>query len=150
MLCELCQEEAVGACQACGAVFCADHAPSFCFRCAKAISQVSALSGSGSSTAVVSGDRQPRPSGKGYLQCEASGRPTIHVEDTGPPACYRCLALARQMCRNCQALFCPQHAGSADLCDICARSSRLGVIVFLAMLAVVIILLVWVWVMGGR
>ena len=148
MQCELCQQEAVGACRACGTAYCAGHAPSFCFRCAAAV--LADSHGKGNlRTAVVSGDKHPRPAGKGYLQCVATGRPTVHVEDPGPPACYRCGALARRVCRNCLALFCPQHAGGADVCDVCARSARLGLVVLLGLALVFGALLLWGWLTTG-
>jgi hypothetical protein len=147
MQCELCQHEAVGACKACGTGFCADHAAPFCFRCATAII---AVERSPSSTSVVADDRPPRYSGKGYLQCTARSRPTIHVEDPGPPACYRCQALARRVCRNCQGLFCPEHAAGDELCDLCARSSRLGLVVLGAMLLLMAALLLLTWWSGGQ
>jgi hypothetical protein len=142
MQCELCQEEAVGACRACGATYCAGHAPSFCFRCATAIRTAGPAQGN-SSTAVVSGDRNPRPAGRGYLQCVSRGRPTVHVEDAGPPACYRCRALARRVCHNCLGLFCPEHAGGRGLCDACARSSRLGLFILLGLALALGLLFLW-------
>jgi hypothetical protein len=148
MQCELCQQEAVGACRACGAAYCASHAPSFCFRCAVAIG-ADAYGKGNLNTAVVSGDKTPRPSGKGYLQCTASGRPTVYLEDSGPPACYQCGALARRVCRNCQALFCPDHAGGADVCAGCARSSRLGLFILLGLGLVFGLLLIWSQLAGG-
>jgi hypothetical protein len=147
MLCELCQDEAVGACVACGAVFCAAHAPAFCFRCAAAV-RAAEPGRAGTSTAFVAGDREPRPSGKGYLQCTTVGRPTTYLEDRQPPACYRCRALARRVCHNCQALFCPQHAGGPELCDLCARSSRLGLFVLLGTIGALGLFLLWVWLAG--
>jgi len=147
MQCELCQQEAVGACQACGTGFCADHASQFCFRCATAIIAVE-RSRLAPSTAIVSGDREPRPSGKGYLQCAVAGRPTVHVEDAGPPACYRCQGLARRICRNCQALYCAEHAGGQDLCDVCGRASWLGLIVLAVVLLPFGLLLLWGWLAG--
>jgi hypothetical protein len=147
MQCELCQQEAVGACRVCGAAYCASHAPSFCFRCAAAIG--AAVHGKGNlNTAVVSGDKEPRPSSRGYLQCTASGRPTIYVEDAGPPTCYHCGALARRVCRNCQTLFCSNHAGGADVCESCARSSQLGLFFLLGLALVFGLLLLWGWLKG--
>jgi hypothetical protein len=147
MQCELCQDEAVGSCRACGAAFCAGHAPAFCFRCAAAVR--AAPHGKGNlNTAVVSGDKNPRPAGKGYLQCTTTGRPTVHLEDAGPPACHRCGALARRVCRNCQNLYCQDHAGGADVCDVCARSARLGLYILLGVALAFGLLLLWGWLAG--
>jgi hypothetical protein len=148
MQCELCQHEAVTACEVCGTGFCADHISPFCFRCATAIKAARQDRGS-SSTAIVSGDREPRFSGKGYLQEDVPARPTVHVEDAGPPACYRCGGLARRLCQNCHNLFCPEHAGGSELCDHCARSSRLGLLVVGGMLLLLGVLLLVIWLMGG-
>jgi hypothetical protein len=144
MQCELCQREAAGACPACGATFCAAHAPQFCFRCASAVG-AAVRPQPDSSTAIVAGDREPRPAGKGYLQCTSRGMPTIYVNDTGPPTCYRCQALARRICRNCQSLYCQEHAGGNDLCDICERSSRLGLYILVVVLVLLLTLLLLAW-----
>jgi hypothetical protein len=142
--CELCERDAAGTCPACGAAFCAGHAPQFCFRCAAAIGAANRPP-EGPSTAVVSGDREPRPSGKGYLQCVSRGRPTIHVEDPGPPTCYRCQGLARRICQNCHGLYCQEHAGGHDLCDICARSARLGLIILVVVAVLLALFLLVGW-----
>jgi hypothetical protein len=149
MSCELCQQPAVTACEVCGTGFCSDHVSPFCFRCATAIRSFERIRG-GSSTAIVAADREPHYSGKGYLQCASQGRPTIHVEDAGPPACYRCQGLARRVCQNCQSLYCQQHAGRGDLCDVCERSARLGLFILGGMVLLLGIILYWIWLMGGR
>jgi hypothetical protein len=146
MLCELCQSEAVGRCRACGVAYCADHGGSYCYRCSAAVT--AAEPGKiRRGTGVVSGDRDPRPSGKGYLQCPTTERPTIHLEDPGPPACRLCGALARKVCRNCHGLFCPEH-GKGELCLDCLRSSRLGLIILGVMFALVAGPALFFWLAG--
>jgi hypothetical protein len=65
------------------------------------------------------------------------------AEDYEPPACHYCKGIARMVCRNCQHLYCPEHAGSHDLCKSCDRSSYLGLIV-LGFIVVFMVLLIGV------
>ncbi len=58
------------------------------------------------------------------------------AEDYEPPACYHCQALARLTCRNCQQLYCPDHAGRPGLCQRCTRSAWLGLLVFAGVMLV--------------
>jgi hypothetical protein len=48
--------------------------------------------------------------------------------------------LANRLCRNCENLYCPEHAGRGDLCDSCTRSSRLAMWVMLGVLLVIVAL----------
>jgi hypothetical protein len=134
MLCKFCTREAAGKCVGCGAAICPDHGQDYCPSCAGA---------------VYSQDADPTVGhGKGYLQSPAKPRmETIYIDNDGPPSCYRCQALARKICQNCHQLYCPEHAGSADWCDQCAKSARagtwwtLGILAGIAALAVLFFIL---------
>lgn len=113
MHCYLCQVEAVGRCFTCGQLFCAAHGQRDCIRC---------------TTAIAPGDRRSDhvsavPLGKSPKV--AWWRPQL-AEDFEPPACYACRGLARTVCRNCQGLYCAEHAGKGGLCAACDRSSWWG------------------------
>jgi hypothetical protein len=112
MGCHVCHAEAVGRCYACGRLYCAAHdIRGNCSVCATAVHVP--LADKISPSAVS----DPRP--------RAWWRPKVE-EDPGPPSCYRCGGLARRVCRNCENLYCPEHAGRGDLCDSCTRSSRMA------------------------
>jgi hypothetical protein len=66
-------------------------------------------------------------------------RPKVD-EDPGPPSCYRCGGLAKRICRNCENLYCGEHAGRSDLCDSCARSSWMALWIMLGVLIVILAL----------
>jgi hypothetical protein len=134
MKCSYCTNEAIGKCVGCGAPMCRDHGSEYCQHC---------------SGAVYSRDAEPTVGlGKGYLQSPSKPRmETIYIDDDGPPSCYRCQGLAKKICQNCHQLYCLEHAGSADWCDQCAKSSRvgtwltLGILVAAAALTVVFFLI---------
>jgi hypothetical protein len=141
MLCEVCQRDAVGWCKGCGAYLCADHGGERCFRCAGLLAAVQQPKPP-LEQAVYTLERDSRWGGKGYLQCYVEpSRPTIHIDDPGPPACYECGALTRRLCAHCHALFCPEHAGGKELCLNCLRSSRLGMAVLAIMLLLFVLLM---------
>lgn len=129
MLCDICQHEAVGKCLSCGIAFCSNHGNRCCFRCSAAV--VAAEPSRRSPTTAIRSTELPPPSvsGKGYLQCETTARPTIYLDDPEPPGCYICQGLARHICRNCHNLYCPEHAAGSELCASCARSSLWGLII---------------------
>jgi hypothetical protein len=124
--CYICQAEAVARCYTCGQLMCAQHGRENCQRC---------------DTGVVAGD--PRPT---QVAAPALGpADTRHgwwrpqpAEEFEPPACYACKALARAVCRHCQSHYCRDHAGRAALCADCTRSARLGVIVFVLVIALLV------------
>ena len=131
MLCDICQRPASCRCGTCNLYCCDDHGGERCFRCAGELTRVELTVDPEREMGVWTADRYSRPSGKGYLQCYSKpAMPTIYIDDDGPPECYECGALARQICSSCQNLFCPEHAGTKSICASCARSSLLGIIVF--------------------
>jgi hypothetical protein len=128
--CYICQAEAIARCYTCGRLICGKHGGENCIRC---------------NTSVVAGD----PPGR-HVSAERLGpsdakhgwwRPQ-EAEEFKPPACYACGALARRICRNCGSRYCREHAGPSDLCIVCGRSARMGLVVFLVaigmMLAIIL------------
>jgi hypothetical protein len=117
--CYICHEEAVSRCYTCGQLICAKHGRENCQHC---------------DTGVVAGD--PRPM---HVSPDLLGRPEAkhawwrpqEAEEFEPPGCYACKALSRAVCRNCGHHYCREHAGPPGLCKACARSARLGLVVFL-------------------
>ncbi len=118
MHCHICHQEAVGRCYTCGGLFCEEHGRVDCTRCA---------------TAIAAGD--PRPDRISAVPMKSAYRPgwwrPQPAEDFEPPACYECQGLARRVCRNCGCYYCPDHAGPANLCAGCSRSSWLGIYLLL-------------------
>jgi hypothetical protein len=136
MLCKFCTSEAVGKCVSCGAALCANHGGEYCPSC---------------TGAVYSRTADPTVGlGKGYLQSPAKPRmETIHIDDDGPPSCYRCQGLARKICENCHQLYCLEHAGSGAWCDQCAQSARRGTWLVLGILAGIAALTVLFFFLSG-
>ena len=135
MSCHICGEEAVERCYTCGQLFCDQHGGRDCLRC---------------QTGVMEGD--PRPDRISASLVSRSAKPgwwrSQQAEDFDPPACYACRGLARQTCRNCQSLYCPEHKGKNELCAACERSSRLGAYVFVGAVGSVALLILigrFVW-----
>jgi hypothetical protein len=129
--CYICQAEAVSRCYTCGELICAEHGDENCQRC---------------NTGVISGEPRSREISAQPLRRKDAKhgwwRPQL-AEEYEPPACYACKGLARAVCRNCRSHYCREHAGSGGLCLECARSARLGLIVFvlaLVMAGVVLLL----------
>ena len=121
MPCHICGQEAVERCFTCGKLFCAQHGQVNCQRC---------------QTAIAPGDRRAdRVSAEPMAdrQGPAWWRPQL-AEDYEPPACYVCQGLARKTCRNCERLFCGEHAGPAGLCRECGRSSQLSLLILIGIL----------------
>jgi hypothetical protein len=127
MACHICGQEAVARCYTCGQLFCEKHGDRDCERC---------------STAFAPGDRRADHISASRLG--NGGRPAWwrpqEAEDFEPPACYDCGGLARLICRNCNSLYCREHAGSRGLCAACDRSSWMGLYILLGMLAFLAIL----------
>jgi hypothetical protein len=132
MKCHICGLEAVGRCYACGNLFCDKHGDVNCLRCETGI-----VEGDFRADRVTTGPREARAQRPWW-------RPQVG-EDFDPPACHLCHALARRVCRNCQNLYCPEHAGAAELCSRCAHSSLLGLFV----LGGVLLLLLGLILLGG-
>ncbi len=134
MLCDVCQRTAAGRCNGCNAYYCPDHGGQYCFRCAATLVPADAeIKAPALETAVYTVDRASRWAGRGYLQCTIEpGMPTVYLDDRGPPACGVCGGLARKICSHCLSLFCPEHAGTATLCQSCVRSSRMGIFILAA------------------
>ena len=127
MHCHVCHAEAVGRCYQCGRLYCAEHdVKGDCSVCATAIH-------------VPLGDKVS-PRRLPGSPSRAWWRPKVEDDDPGPPSCYRCGGLANRLCRNCENLYCPEHAGRGDLCDSCTRSSRLAMWVMLGVLLVIVAL----------
>jgi hypothetical protein len=126
--CYICNDEAVSRCYTCGQLICARHGGENCHRC---------------NTGVVAGDPRPQHVSENLLgRAEAKHawwRPQ-EADDFEPPACYACKALARAVCRNCGERYCRDHAGPPGMCKECARSARLGLIVFLVAIAMIVVL----------
>src|ERR1022692_4603056 len=118
MRCYLCQAEAVTRCYTCGQLVCAAHGKNDnCTRC---------------SSGFMAGDPGI---GEGQFGKPAPGgwwRPQ-EAEEYLPPACYECKGLTRAVCRNCQANYCPEHAGPNGLCKACSHSANLGLYVVVGM-----------------
>lgn len=134
MNCEICQRPASQECSDCGTLYCPDHGGEKCFRCAgKLVSPRSRVVELPPETAIYTTEKASRYSGKSYLQCYTKpGIRTVYVDDPGPPACHQCGGLARQICNNCHQLFCADHQGGKELCQTCASSSNLGIVILLA------------------
>ena len=111
MNCHLCAREAVARCFNCGALFCEEHGNVNCVRC---------------ETGIAAGD--PRPDRFSAAPMGSRSRPGWWrpqvAEDYDPPACYECKGLARQTCRHCGNLYCPEHAGRGHLCRACHQSAN--------------------------
>src|SRR5262245_40395914 len=121
MNCYICKSEAVGRCYTCGNLFCAEHGERDCQRCA---------------AGIVPGDyRADRVAARPLARARPAWWRPQAAEDFEPPACYACKGLARAHCRNCQCLYCPDHAGPSGLCAACDRSSKLGLAVLLGVIA---------------
>jgi hypothetical protein len=136
MSCYICQAEAVTRCYQCGALVCAEHGQNeICVHC---------------SSGIAEGDpRADRISVKplGKQKENAWWRPQ-QAEDYQPPACYACKALARAVCRNCQAIYCHEHRGPNGLCKDCGRSANLGAYVFVGVASVMLVLFLCHWLFG--
>ncbi|MBI1830277.1 MAG: hypothetical protein HYR84_02365 [Planctomycetes bacterium] len=132
--CHICQSAAVGRCYNCGELVCAEH-------------------GKGETCPTCSGGYMPGdPRGVSVepLPKEGKGawwRPK-EAEEYHPPECYECKGLARRTCRNCQAKYCPEHAGPSGLCLDCGRSANMGLIVFGVMALLIGLLLLFGWYFG--
>jgi hypothetical protein len=123
MACHICGHEAVGRCYNCGELFCAEHGAENCARC---------------TSAFQAGDPRAELVSRLPLHDMAHGawwRPQP-AEGYSPPACYCCKGIARQSCLNCGERYCPDHAGVAGVCAQCGKSSRLGMIILVAVAAV--------------
>jgi hypothetical protein len=111
MICHFCNQETSRKCDSCGLAICSTHGERYCHVCSGA----------------VFSKEVPGAEGKAYLQCPPKPRmETIYLDDDGPPECYRCQALARRVCQNCLNLYCPEHAGTKEWCDQCAKAARVG------------------------
>jgi hypothetical protein len=152
MNCDVCQREAAGHCSGCGALYCRDHGGERCFRCSTVLTAVEPRTFEElTETGFYTTERGSRYAGKGYLQCYTKPEmETIYLDDPGPPACHVCQGLARFICNNCQQLFCSDHRGGKTLCLHCARSSLLGVWVFLGALAVLAFFVLLSHLLGGN
>ena len=123
MSCHVCGREAVGRCDNCGALYCAQHGDGNCVQC---------------DTSIMAGDpRGDRISAapRAALQRPGWWRPQP-AEGYSPPACYECGGIAQRVCLNCRDRFCPDHAGGNGLCARCNQSSYLGIVV-LAVVALI-------------
>lgn len=131
MLCDICQQPATEQCPVCWTPLCADHGGPVCCHCAAAARNSTGGPSAPTSTAIYTTERNSRRVwARSYLPCTMRpGMPTIYLEDPGPPSCHECQGLARQLCRHCQQLFCPEHAGGPELCRQCARSSLIGLVI---------------------
>jgi hypothetical protein len=136
MTCHICQAEAVTRCFNCGELVCAAHGKNqTCDRC---------------SAGIVAGDpRGDRISVRPLVKQpqHAWWRPQ-QAEEYHPPACYECQGLTRAVCRNCGCHYCHEHAGPPGLCKDCGQSARLGTYVVVAVLAMFLILLFFIWASG--
>ena len=128
MICQLCDQEAVARCYACGDLVCQDHqVRDNCQRC---------------ETAIAAGDRRADRIAAVPLSKNLKlgwWRP-IPAEDYDPPACYACGGLTRRTCRHCQSHYCTDHAGASELCRVCYRSSWLGIWVLLSLPALFVLI----------
>src|SRR5438874_12453087 len=127
MTCHVCRAEAVGRCYHCGRLYSATHdVKGYCTTCTSAVH-------------VPLEDKVTTGPAPGSRSGRAWWRPKVE-EDPGPPSCYRCDGLAHRVCRNCENLYCPEHAGPADLCDQCGRSARVAMWITLGILLVLLAL----------
>src|SRR5206468_2250559 len=111
MICHFCTRETAVKCVSCGLAICGDHGARYCHVCSGA----------------VFSKEVPPAQGTAYLQCPPKPRmETIYIDDDGPPECYRCQGIARRVCQNCHNLFCREHGGKGDWCDLCTHSARVG------------------------
>jgi hypothetical protein len=136
MNCHICQAEAVTRCYNCGELVCAEHGKGDnCARC---------------NTGFVEGDpRSDRICVEPLAKDQHHGwwRPQ-EAEEYQPPACYECKGLSRRVCRNCQANYCPEHAGPRGLCKACGRSANMGLYVFTGMVALILLMFLCNWLFG--
>jgi hypothetical protein len=133
MSCHVCGQEAVGRCYNCGALFCAQHGDTNCFRC-----DTSFMAGDPRPDRISAAPRQTAPHA-GWWRPQPA-------EAYTPPACYECQGIARRVCANCQQRYCPEHAGKNGVCAECHQSSYVGIAI-LGAIAVVfgIVLLIGWW-----
>jgi hypothetical protein len=109
---------------------CAQHGKENCTRCESGIAAGDPRSDRISATPI---SRAARP---GWWRPQ-------QAEDYVPPACYACQGLARAVCPNCRSLYCPEHAGSGDLCQACGRSAWLGPAILVIVFAGIALVLLW-------
>jgi len=137
MICHVCQADAVTRCYNCGELVCAEHGGKndLCTHC---------------STGIVAG----KP-GAPISEKPMSEKPQHHgwwrpqeAEQYVPPACYECKGLTRAVCRNCQSNYCQEHAGPNGLCKACGQSANLGIYVFVAVFAMLVIFYLCNWLFG--
>jgi hypothetical protein len=116
--CYICDAEAVSRCYTCGQLICAQHGDDDCHRCNTGVA-----AGDPRSTHISTHALRPNDANRGWW------RPQL-AEEYEPPACYECKGLARAVCRNCESHYCRDHAGPGALCLQCARSARMGLVIF--------------------
>jgi hypothetical protein len=135
MICHFCNQETTRKCESCGLAICATHGERYCQVCSGA----------------VFSKEVPGAEGQAYLQCPPKPRmETIYIDDDGPPECYRCQGLARRVCQNCLNLYCPEHAGTKEWCDQCAKSARIGTWLAVGIFALIVGLTVLFYFLSDR